>query len=315
MKLPVNSKWSKYRISLPGTPEAFNAALDNGIPQTAIIDRQQTKLAVEYDGEPQFEPIAGTLMAYAVNTNVSVVRINERYFAVDEGVWFQSATPEKGWQVATEVPELIEELPPSTPVYNIKYVRIYDFSDEYVYTGYTGGYTGSFLYQGCILYGTGYQYKPWYKSKYYSRPMTFAFGVSRRQSTANVSVTVGVGVGYGYSGFYAPYGYGYGFGPYGYAHLNGNFEYKQGYERKPFDPVNIYKNRSQGVIATQTVRRNNPYDILIPETRDEQGNWFPPTNLYSTANGDIYKQDKEGTWHKRTDGVWVQSQSGPADLR
>jgi hypothetical protein len=73
-KIPLNSVWSKYRLSIPGTPEAFSAALDNGIPQTAIIDRLQAKIKVEYDGEPIFKAIAGTQMSYAVNTNISVVR-------------------------------------------------------------------------------------------------------------------------------------------------------------------------------------------------------------------------------------------------
>jgi hypothetical protein len=240
-----------------------------------------------------------------------LLEIDNEYFAVDEGVWFRSTSPTENWQVSTVVPEEISALPPNTPVYNIKFVNIYDATDKYVYTGYTGGYTGSFLYQGCIFYGTGYQYKPWYKSKYYSRPMTFAFGVNRTHSKSNVSISVGVGYGVGYPGFYAPYGYGYGFGSYGYAHLNGNFEYKKGYEQKAFDPYNIYNNRAQGVIATEQVRRNDPFKVLPQEQEDIQGQWLPPTNLYTTAEGHVYKKDKAGNWQKRADGVWVQSKTGP----
>lgn len=310
-KIPINSVWGKFRISIPGTPEAMSAALDNGIPQTAIIERINVRMDIEYDGEPEFVAIEGTNMAYAVNTNLSVVKINEQYHAVDEGVWFTSNSPIENWTVATSVPEEIQDLPPNSPVYNIKYVYIYEASKDYVYTGYTGGYTGSFLYQGCIFYGTGYQYKPWYKSKYYSRPVTFAFGVNRTYSKSNVSISVGVGYGVGYPGFYAPYGYGYGFGHYGYAHLNGNFEYKRGYEQKPFDPYNIYNNRGQGVVSTQQVRRNNPFEVLEPDQEDVKGNWIPPTNLYATDSGDVYKKDENGNWQKRADGVWVQSKTSP----
>lgn len=144
--------------------------------------------------------------------------------------------------------------------------------------------------------------------------MTFAFGVNRTQSKSNVSVSVGVGYGYGmgYPGFYAPYGYGYGFGSYQYATLNGNFEYKKGYEQKPFDPVNIYKNRGQGVIASDQVRRNNPYKVVPVEEQAPDGGWIPPTNLYSTEQGDIYKKDKEGNWFRRDDGVWVKAKSAPS---
>ena len=314
-KLPINSAYSKYRISIPGTPEAMSAALDNGIPQTAVIDRKTAKILPEFDGEPVFKPITGTTLKYAVNTNISILLLeNGRYYAVDEGVWFTSVSAIDNWQVATEVPKEVIQIPPSSPVYNIRYVHIYDSSDEYVYVGYTGGYTGSFLYQGCLFYGTGYQYNPWYKSKYFSRPMTFAFGVNRTQSKSNVSVSVGVGYGYGmgYPGFYAPYGYGYGFGSYQYATLNGNFEYKKGYEQKPFDPVNIYKNRGQGVIASDQVRRNNPYKVVPVEEQAPDGGWIPPTNLYSTEQGDIYKKDKEGNWFRRDDGVWVKAKSAPS---
>ena len=312
-KIPAESKIGHVRLSIPGTPEAMQAALNNFIPQTAIIDRQVATMTVEYDGEPVFAPIPGTTLHYAVNTNTSVLKIAENnYYAVDEAVWFQADSPDGPWQVATRVPDEVEKIPPSSPVYNIKYVYIYEYSPEYVYVGYTGGYLGAFLYQGCVFYGTGYQYKPWYKSKYIPRPVTYAFVINRTgggSKGGNVRVRVGAGYGYGYPGFYSPYGYyggiGVGIGNYSYVTGNGNYTYKKGYESKPLDQVNIYNNRPRGIVATENTRRNNPYVVVKESQQAVDGGWLPPANMYSDTAGNVYKQDREGTWHKRQDGVWV----------
>lgn len=320
-KIPGNALIGKVRVSIPGTPESMSAALDNAIPQTAIIDRKIARITVEYDGDPIFEPIKGTSLQYALNTNLSIIKTtSDKYYAVDEAVWFTSDSPTENWTVATEIPEEINKIPPSSPVYNIKFVYIYDYSPELVYVGYTGGYTGSFLYQGCLFYGTGYHYKPWYKSKYFSRPLTFAFGINRTGGNSNVRISVGVGYGgyggYGYGGYggygYGGYGgYGYGFGSYQYATLNGNYEYKKGYETKPLDPTNIYNNRTQGVVTTAQVRRSDPFTILPDDQQGIDGGYVPPTNLYSDKSGAVYKKDDAGVWHKRIDGVWVQTKTNP----
>ena len=336
-KIPQGSDIGRVRLSVPGTPESMSATLDNAIPQTAVVDRKTATIRVEYDGDPVFEPIEGTSLQYALNTNLSVIKTKSgQYYAVDEAIWFTSDSSSSNkaadnWSVATEIPAEVQLIPPSCTVFNIKYVYIYDFSDDYVYVGYSGGYTGTFVYQGCLFYGTGYRYKPWYKSKYVPRPQTFAFGVVRKPSKSNVRVTVSVGYGYGYGGygggyggygrgfgypgFYSPYGYyggyGVGYGSYSTAVISGNYEIKTGTEEKPLDPVNIYNNRNQGIVGTTKVRRNDPFEILPENQQGKDGGWAPPANLYSDGSGEVYKKDDEGTWFKRSDGVWVKTVGKP----
>jgi len=312
-KIPAQSKIGRVRISIPGTPEAMNAALDNAIPQTAVVDRRTAKISIEFDGEPVFESITGTSLQYAVNSNISLLKTSNNHYAVDEGIWFSSNSPTTGWQVASERPKDVNNIPPSVPVYNIKYVYIYDTSNDLAYVGYTGGYTGTFLYQGCLFYGTGYDYKPWYKSKYYARPLTYAFGVNRTSGKGS-NIHISVGIGYGYPGFYAPYGYyggGYGYGAYASTTMDGNYEYKKGYETKPLDVVNIYNNRVQGIVHTVQAQRNNPYKVLPENQQGVNGQWVPPTNMYSDSAGNVYKQQNDGTWQKRVDGVWVKVKEVP----
>jgi len=74
--------------SIPGTEQAREALIANEIPQTATVRRNEAKLNVRYDGEPQFRPIEGTPMEYAVNTSPEVIHAEGRYYAVEHGVWF-----------------------------------------------------------------------------------------------------------------------------------------------------------------------------------------------------------------------------------
>ena len=59
-KIPEDSNMASVRTSVPGTPEAQTALLEQSIPQTATIDRKDAKVEVKYDGNPQFEKIEGT---------------------------------------------------------------------------------------------------------------------------------------------------------------------------------------------------------------------------------------------------------------
>jgi hypothetical protein len=113
-----------------------------------------------------------------------------------------------------------EVVPPDCPIYNVKYVSIYESTPEVVYVGYTPAYTGSYVYGGCVVYGTGYYYQPWYGHYYYPRPVTYGFavhyspyggwGMSFGMSYGWFSMSVHSGGGYwGAGGYHAGYHHGY----------------------------------------------------------------------------------------------------------
>jgi hypothetical protein len=52
---------------------------------------------------------------------------------------------------------------------------VYDSTPEEVYVGYLPGYTGSYVYGGTVVYGTGYWYPGWFGTEYYPRPWTWGF--------------------------------------------------------------------------------------------------------------------------------------------
>jgi hypothetical protein len=175
--IPPGSERDDILASVAGTVPAKEAIFDAQIPQMAEVDRSQTSTQVEYDGDPQFEPIGNTGMQYAVNTSTAVIYVYGRYYDCDQGVWFESATPLGPWDVCINVPEIIYTIPPSCPVYGVRYVRVYTYTPEIVYVGYTAGYTGCYVYGRTVVYGTGYNYHPWYKHSYYARPWTWGLNV------------------------------------------------------------------------------------------------------------------------------------------
>src|SRR6266403_4709 len=67
-KIPPTHPKANVLVSIPGTPEANEAVIANSIPQTATVQRNEAHLAVTYDGTPQFKPIVGTPLLYAINT-------------------------------------------------------------------------------------------------------------------------------------------------------------------------------------------------------------------------------------------------------
>ncbi len=158
--IPPGSPRGSVLSHVGGTVEAQDAVLDAQIPQTSAISRQDTKLEVTYDGSPQFEAIPGTDIEYANNSPQSVLKVRDRYYACDQGVWFVSNSPTGAWEVSDHRPPEVEQIPPESPVYNTKYVYVYHSTPQVVYVGYTPGYVGCYAWGPTVVYGTGFYYPP-----------------------------------------------------------------------------------------------------------------------------------------------------------
>jgi hypothetical protein len=227
-KIPPASPAGNVLAFVSGTPQANQAVADAEIPQTAEVKRDAPPPTINYDGQPDFQPVAGAApdVSYAVNSPNSIMRIGDAYYAVVNAVWYVAPGPQGPWSVATQVPPQVQTIPPASPIYNVRYVTIYSSSPDVVYTGYTPGYLGAYTWNGTVVYGTGYYYRPWVSAGvYYPRPVTWGFGVAYNPYTG---WSFGVGPGavflaYGSSwggGYYRPpwrplYGGGW-YGPGGY---------------------------------------------------------------------------------------------------
>lgn len=211
--IPDASAKENVKASIPGTPQAEEAVVANSIPQTAKVKRSGASFAPTYDGAPKLDAIAGTDLRYVVNASLPIIALAgaTEYFGVQNGVWFVSNSLQGPWLVATKVPEVIYSIPPSSSMHYVTYVRVYDYTPEYVVVGYTPGYYGTYVSSGTVVYGTGYPYTPWIGSVWYGPPVTYGFGV-------NVCYTPwggwAMGFGFGWAWGATTVAVGWGWGPY-----------------------------------------------------------------------------------------------------
>jgi hypothetical protein len=175
LRIPKTSPKSNVLVSVAGTKEARDAILDAEVPAMTKVDRKGTSTEVAYDGDPQFSPIQGTDMEYAVNTCATVINSSDRYYALDDGIWFVSANPQGPWVVSVTRPDQMDLVPPECPVYNARFVEVYEVRPDFVFDGYTPGYLNSYIERNCLVYGTGFYYRPWLGGFYYPRPWTWGF--------------------------------------------------------------------------------------------------------------------------------------------
>ncbi len=312
-KIPNDSDMSSVRTSIPGTSEAETALLEQSIPQTAEIDRKTAKTEVTYDGNPKFEEIENTDISYALNTDKTVLLIKKKYYVVDNAVWFSSDKANGPWEVCVERPNEVDQIPPEAPVYNVKYAYIYDSSPTVVYVGYLPGYTNCYVYNGVVVYGTGYYYKPWYGNYYYPRPVTWGFGVHYNPWTG-----WGFSVGFSYGwmswgfhphrgGYWGPRGY---YGGYRHGYRHGYHRgYRAGYAAGNRNAHrNVYNNRSTGVKKTGNINRSNVSNRANNRTRPTGKS----NNMYTDRSGNVYQRDKNGNYNNKSNRQNQQSKQKPA---
>ncbi len=145
-RIPPDSPKGNVLASIQGTDQAEDAVADAEIPQTSAIKRGGNDLEVDYDGAPQFEPIEHTNLRYAVNTDAEVILADGRYYVCDAGVWYVSDRPDGPWSVSETRPLGLDDVPPSCPVYNVRYVYVFDATPDVIFMGYLPGYIGCYPY-------------------------------------------------------------------------------------------------------------------------------------------------------------------------
>src|SRR5439155_27077899 len=83
------------------------------------------------------------------------------------------------WLVADAVPAQIYDIPPSSPLYNVTYVKVYNSTPDVVHVGYTPGYYGTVVSANTmtVVYGTGWYYPPYISPiAWYGWPYTYGVG-------------------------------------------------------------------------------------------------------------------------------------------
>ena len=208
-QIPDDSPKENVKAAVAGTPQAKEALIANAIPQTAEVKVSQTKIdPPKFDGEVKLAPIEGTSLQYVLNTATPIIQVSPTsWYAVQNAVWFTGASAGGPWSVATSVPSVIYTIPASSPLHYVTYVRIYETKPDTVYVGYTGGYYGSCVTSGTVVYGTGYYYPPYVGTVWYGPPATYGVGVGMTY-TPWTGWTYGFGFGWSWGAVTVGWGYG-----------------------------------------------------------------------------------------------------------
>src|SRR5881392_3303232 len=284
-KIPLNSPASAILASVPGSDEAKDAVLLAQVPTTITVKpaEAQAKVKVEYGGDPKFEPIKGTSMAYATNTQDKVIEVGDVYYLCLQGVWFMSANAQGPWTTCRSVPQEIYTIPPSSPVYNVTYVTQTTNSDGTVQSSYTAGYLGAFVLGAAtgaiIANGSGYWWPPYaYGGYYYPYAATYGY----HYATPYYNSATGA---YGWKNTaHGPYGsasWGAGYNPYTGTYARGgtvSTPYGTRSAAQAYNPyTGTYAQTRQG--SSPTAQWGSSYV--------SRGNQSATMGHYSTANGTV----------------------------
>jgi len=276
-KIPDSSPKENVKASVAGTNQAQEALIANSIPETAEVVRNEVSYKPTFDGKPQLVAIEGTKLSRVENSPDTIIKVsNHDYYALYNGVWFYAKKLEGKWQAADTIPTEIYSIPPSSPVHNVTYVRVYQSTPKVIVIGYTPGYYGTVVVNGVVVYGTGYYYSPWIGRYWYGHPMTYGWGSSITYSPwGGWSYTFGVGYAWGYWGspwwgpypfpYWGPY---YGYNPYHHhhAHYYGGVVYGAGGGALAWGPGgwagttgNVYRQWGENSAITRTSGGYNAY--------------------------------------------------------
>jgi hypothetical protein len=344
-RIPLEHERSRVLASVPGTVQAAEAVLLAQVPQTARVSKKDVNAPeVVYQGAPEFQPIATTTVSRAVNTDKDIIKVGDLYYMCFQGVWFVSRTPGGPWEVTGSVPQVIYDIPVSSPAHHVTYVTVEDDDDEWVVFAAAAAYTGVMVAWGCAVWGTGFYYPPyvWYGGfapVYYPHFPTYGYSAWYNPWTGSYGRGVaaygpygGAGVGARYNprtgtyargaAAYGPYGargYAQGYNPrtgaYGATRQGSNVYGSWGATgvRRGDDWAATARVTSNVTGATTRVTRTD--DGAAVTRRGPQGGGVVTSggDVYAGRDGNVYRRQGD-SWQKHDNGSWAGAQPDAATV-
>jgi hypothetical protein len=342
-KIPPSHPKASVLASVPGTLEAADAVLLASVPEMAVVNRKEAaaQAKVTYIGTPEFKPIEKTSLEYAVNTPGDVIKHQDRYYLLQQGVWFVSATPNGPWEVADTIPQEFYQIPPESPKHHTTYVYVTDSDQDTVSVAQTAGYMGLTIGVGIgvACWGTGYYYPPYaYWGPMYPYPVYWgypyhSYGAAAWYNPATGFYGRGAAVygpygGYGRSAAYNPATGSYvrragAYGPYQAGMATSFYNPRTGAWGGGYRYANAYQGWGEGVVhkGNQWAKGGYYYDdrgavggiktseggrLVAAGDGDNRGfvGRTGSGEIYAGKDGNIYRRDQSGNWQQHGDGGW-----------
>jgi hypothetical protein len=338
-KIPLEHERSRVLASVPGTRQAAEAILLAQIPETARVNIKTTKAPeVAYQGDPKFEPEKGTQgVQSAVNTDKDIFKFGDLYYMCYQGVWFSSKAPNGPWEVETDIPKELYQIPASSSHHHVTYVTVEDDddSDEWATFAVVAGYTGMMIAWGCVVWGSGWYYPPYvgwggYYPYYYPRYPTYGYNAWYNPWTGGYGRGVtaygpygGAGAGARYNPRTGTYARGASaWGPYGSRGVAEAWNPRTGTYARTRQGSNVYG--SWGATSVQrgddwaqtarvtnratgtTTRVTQTDEGAIASRRGAGGGTVAVGeggDMYAGRDGNVYRRE-DGNWQKNENGNW-----------
>jgi hypothetical protein len=338
-KIPLEHPRSRVLASVPGTRQAAEAILIAQIPETARVNIKTLKAPeVSYQGDPKFEPEKGAApVESAVNTDKDIFKIGDKYYMCYNGVWFSSKAPNGPWEVETNVPKEIYNIPASSSHHHVTYVTVEDDDDDDDWATFAvvAGYTGMMIAWGCVVWGGGWYYPPYwgyggFYPYYYPRYPTYGYSAWYNPYTGAYGRGVtaygpygGAGAGARYNPRTGTYSRGASaWGPYGSRGVAEAWNPRTGAYGRTRQGSNVYgswgaTSVQRGDDWAQTARyTDRGSGTTTRVTRTDEGAMASRRgagggtvavgsegNVYAGRDGNVYRRD-DGGWQKYDDGGW-----------
>jgi hypothetical protein len=341
--IPLSHDRSRVLASVPGTDQAAEAVLLAQVPQTARVNKKETKAPeVAFNGNPEFQPIEKTVVQRAVNTDKDVFKVGNAYYMCYQGVWFTSASASGPWNVASSVPAEIYQIPVSSPAHHVTYVTVEDDDDDWVVYAAAAGYTGMMVAWGCAVWGSGWYYPPYYGyggfyPYYYGHFPTYGYSAWYNPWTGGYGRSAGVYGPYGGAGVGARYNprtgtYARGaaaYGPYGARGVAQAYNPRTGTYAATRQGSNVYGSWGSTAVqrgddwAATNRYTNNRTGTTTRTTRTDNGaavtrrgdNGFAAAgsggDVYAGRDGNVYRKQDGGSWQKYDNGGWSNTDRQP----
>jgi len=345
-RLPLEHPRSRVLASVPGTDQATEAVLLATVPHIARVNVKEVKAPeVIYHGDPKFEPIDGTTLSHAVNTDKDIIKVGDLYYMCFQAVWFMSRSATGPWEVARAVPKAIYSIPASSSVGHVTYVTVEESSatSDWVTFAYVAGYTGMMVAWGCAVWGTGWYYPPyvWYGGLYpgyFWYPRTYGFSAWYNPWTGAYGRGAAVYGPFGGAGAAAVYNprtgtYARGaaaYGPYGGRAAAQAWNPRTGTYAQTRQGGNIYGNWGSSYVqrgddwartshvtnyatgaTTRTIRGDEGAAVTrrgaAGRTTVARG---AGGDIYAGHDGNVYRRSSDGSWDHWSDGGWNPAQAG-----